>query len=459
MKFEDNQDLFRKINESETGSEDQLTRDQFEKELIKKYLFKVTTDTEEIYYYDSAKGIYLRGGEWLIKQECLKFCPTISIAAVDQIIQHIIWSSYVDRSQFDTNIEWLACKNVMVNLLTGETRPHSPDFMALTQIPHVYSLCPFPMPSKIMRFFSQVMRPEDTEILLDFIAYCLWRAFPFHKWLLLNGSGRNGKGVTMNIITRLLGEKNVSNESLDRILDNKYSTANLFGMMANIDADLSSEALKRTGILKKLTGGDKIQGELKYKNAFGFKNYAKLIFSANTMPKTPDETDAFFARLLIINFPNQFLGDKAIPNLVEQLATPDEMSALLSLVIRRVSRVLKSGISYAASHTIEENYDKYIRSSDPIRHFAETAIRKDDGTRARVSIDKMYESYSNFCNAYKLTRESSQTFSRELKKHGFERKQVRDGGKSAPKIWAWMYVKIIDWEKPEDDEQEVLVFD
>ena len=51
--------------------------------------------------------------------------------------------------------------------------------------------------------------------------------------------------------------------------------------MANIDADLSSEALSRTGLLKKVTYPEEITGEFKFKAAFSFKNYAKLIFSAN----------------------------------------------------------------------------------------------------------------------------------------------------------------------------------
>jgi len=466
MHFENTKDLFNKINQkydhhndNEKGEYGNLTFDQFEKDLIKKFHFKATKDTEDLYYYDSESGVYVKGGDWLIKQECFKFNPEITSKQVDQIKQHIIWGNYVDRSRFDSNTEWLACKNVMVNLLTGEIRKHNPEFMALTQIPHNYPLYPFPMPCKIMNFFNQVMGPEDIETVLDFIAYCLWRDLPFHRWLLLNGSGRNGKGVTTKIITRLLGKKNVSNETLGRIHSNNFSTANLYGKMANIDADLSSKALSDTGMLKKLTGGDDIQGEFKYKPAFSFENYAKLIFAVNTMPETPDETDAFFVRLLIINFPNQFLGVKAIPDLIEKLATPEEMSALLSLVIRRVSCVLKSGISYAASHTIEENYDKYIRSSDPIRYFAETAIRKDDGTKAHVSIDEMYESYSNFCNYYKFAKESSQTFSRELRKHGFEKKQIRIGGRSEPRVWAWRFVKIIDWKNPEDNEQEVLDLD
>ena len=188
--------------------------------------------------------------------------------------------------------------------------------------------------------------------------------------------------------------------------------------MANIDADLSSQALKQTGLLKKITGADEIPGEFKFKPAFFFRNYAKLIFSANTMPISPDETDAFFARLLIINFPNQFLGDKANPNLIEELTTEKEMSALLGLVVRRLPRVLKDGISYTASHTIEDNYLKYIRSSNPIRYFAETALREDIDPKVYVIKTDMYEAYSKFCDKIQTPIESSYAFSRELKKHG-----------------------------------------
>jgi phage/plasmid-associated DNA primase len=122
------------------------------------------------------------------------------------------------------------------------------------------------------------------------------------------------------------------------------------------------------------------------------------------MPITPDETDAFFARLLIINFPHQFLGDKANPNLIAELTIENEMSALLSLVIRRLSRVLKNGISYTASHTIEDNYLRYIRSSDPIRYFAETALRIDNSPNVYVIKTDMYATYGKFCDKNKLGR-------------------------------------------------------
>ena len=174
------------------------------------------------------------------------------------------------------------------------------------------------------------------------------------------------------------------------------------------------------------------------------------------MPITPDETDAFFARLLIVNLPNQFLGDKANPNLIEDLTTEKEMSALLGLVVRRLPRVLKDGISYTASHTIEENYLKYIRSSNPIRYFVETALRKDIDPKVYVIKTEVHEAYSQFCAKYKLRIESSYAFSRELKRQDFHDIQVRIGGKGQPKIWAWRNVRLIDWKKVKDDDQEVL---
>ena len=70
---------------------------------------------------------------------------------------------------------------------------------------------------RIMNFMHQVMAPEDVEAVLDIIAYCLWRDLPFHKYLLFNGSGRNGKGTMLAVIKAFLGGQNVSGESLHKL--------------------------------------------------------------------------------------------------------------------------------------------------------------------------------------------------------------------------------------------------
>ena len=415
-----------------------------EQQLVAKYHFKSMIDNKEIWYYDSTKGIYLKDANWIIERECIRDNPDVRTTNVNDIVNRIIWSNYTNRNEFDRNIEWLAFENCMVNLLTGETKKHSPNNMATIQIPQTYlklhKTPHIPTPQKILGFLHDVMPSwDDVETVLDFMAYCLWRGFPFHKWLIFTGSGRNGKGVTTELITRLLGHDNVSNEELDRILENNFATANLYGRLANIDADLSSETLKKTGKLKKLSGNDWIIAEQKFKTAFQFKNCAKLIFSANKMPITPDETDAYFARIIMISFPNQYIGDKADPYLIDKLATPEEMSLLLSLLIKRLPRVLKSGISTKKTDDIiQYNYMKYKESSDPIGLFIELAIKRNQGYWQTK--DEVYTAYEQFCNEKNLPKESPGTFTRRLHDENFIDKQKRIDGAS-PRVWLDIQLK------------------
>jgi P4 family phage/plasmid primase-like protien len=475
-----------KANNSNNNNDDDVSKNKSKQvilditdELLSRYTFKTLKDTEEIYYYDIGRGIYVTGCESLIKSEAENIAPDISTNQVNEIINHIIRRTLTDRSEFDADIEWLALKNRMINLLTLETRPHSPEYMATIRIPIPYDdknnncndnespisqffeciVDPISHPCpKIMNFMYEVVAaPEDVQTILDFIAYCLWRAFPFHKYILFNGGGRNGKGTMLRLIKRLLGPENISGESLHRILDNRFAVAELYGKLANIDADMSTEALRNTGILKKLTGGDPIPAERKFKPPFKFVNYAKLLFSANEIPQTPDETDAFFARLIIINFPKQFIeGANADPYLFEKISTDKELSGFLYILLKRLPKVLKRGISTASS-SIPENYDKYILSSDPIRAFDEACIRidKDDSTR-KISKEVVYQVYRNFCLNKKVSIESEQSFSRRLKEaRGYQDKQARND--LGIKAYYWVGIKIVDWLSPAEEDQETLI--
>jgi P4 family phage/plasmid primase-like protien len=418
------------------------------------HMFKTMKDTGEIYYYHEKYGIFVNDGVNLIESKSESINRNISTHQVIEIKNHIRRRTLTDRSDFDSKIEWLAFKDCMINLKTLETKPHSPEFMNTVRIPVYYNSKgnlmsdffewvndPIETPScpRIMKFMHEVMAPEDVETVLDFIAYCLWRGLPFHKYLLLNGSGRNGKGTLLHIIRRFLGSQNVSSESLHRLLENRFATAQLYGKLANIDADLSKESLKNTGLLKKLTGGDAISAENKFMRPFTFVNHAKLIFSTNGISQTTDETDAFFSRPIIVNFPHQFLGEKSDPYLLEKLTTEDELSGLLKIVLKRLPRVLEKGI-YTESSSIDQNYEKYILSSNPVRAFVESCVEQDNNSNP--SKEKMYSAYKEFCTTNKLPIESEQSFSRKMTgEHGFQWKQIRYGKENKPYCWIGVRIK------------------
>jgi putative DNA primase/helicase len=279
--------------------------------------------------YDHKNGIYIPNAECVIKARIEKdYKEKVNNKFVNEQLGRIQRRTYVSRNDFNSDIKWIATKNCMVNLKTGESEPFDPKFMNTTQIPIEYNPslildffclvegvvnseyihCP-----TIMKFLREIMSLSDVEIVLDFLAYCLWRNYIFNVWMLFNGAGQNGKSTFLNLIERFLGSENVSGESLERLLTQRFAPANLYQKMVNVDADLSGDILSRhTGKLKKLTGNDEFPAEFKYKAPFKFRNYAKLIFSCNIIPETTDTTDAFFRRLIIINFTQQFLVTKRI---------------------------------------------------------------------------------------------------------------------------------------------------
>src|SRR5215204_229975 len=214
--------------------------------LIDRYNLKTLKDTDDIWYYNEGLGIFVNGAEPIIKtkledvfgdyerdSEGNIISNPITIREVNECIARIKRRTYIDRSDFDPDISWIACEDCMINLLTGEIGAFNPKFMTTVYVPvkcfmyecnplakalKRYSSCP-----KIVKFLHEIMAPDDVEVVLDFIAYCLWREYKFHNWILFNGSGQNGKSTLLRLIERFLGSHNVSSESLQRILERETS--------------------------------------------------------------------------------------------------------------------------------------------------------------------------------------------------------------------------------------------
>jgi P4 family phage/plasmid primase-like protien len=437
-------------------------------DLNNQYHFKTLVDTEEIWFYDKNKGIYLPNGEYIIKSSLQsQFGRDLTIKRTNEDIAQIQRSTYINRDVFNPDILWVATNNCMVNLMSGETRPFSHEFMCTTNIPvfydHGYPAGIFAdffrlvegQKSSVMKFLYEIMNHEDVDLLLDFLAYCLYREYKYNFWMLLVGKGLNGKSILLTLVERFLGRDNVSGETLHRLLKERFSVANLHQKMANIDADVSYDTIfNNTGVLKKLTGNDLHIGEHKYKKPFKFRNYAKLIFSCNKIPETEDDTDAFYRRILQINFTQQFFGEKDDPNLIDKLTTQQELSILLQELLSRLPRILEHGFRKITEESMEQTYNKFTMSSNPVKYFYEKALGREAGSK--VSKLEMYEYYQKFCQLHRLTPESDQSFSRKLTQdHQLKYKPYKVKGEYTR---FWIDVKLIDWQKTEEVIEEIGVF-
>ena len=298
------------------------------------------TDKIDIYYY--IDGYYKSGGALIIKQIVSKVLgPLTSINRKNEVVDYVKHLTMKDRADMEQPPYLLNVKNGILDVRNGTLRPHTPDEMFIQQIPHNYNSkakCP-----NILKFMGEVLYPEYLEIMQEVFGFCLYRKYFLHKCIVFNGGGRNGKGVMVNLLRQMLGYGNYTAIKIHKLMENTFSTSNLYGKLANIGAEMSYEEFKRTGDFKNLTGGEPIEGERKYHGSFEFVNYAKMIFNANDIPYTHDKSTGFYERWLIITFPYSFIGKKADAMLIDKLTgNKDEMEGLLAWAVLGLQKLLKN---------------------------------------------------------------------------------------------------------------------
>jgi putative DNA primase/helicase len=366
------------------------------------------SDTDEIFVYE--KGVYRGNGSKKISKIVQSFLQTeCTIHIVNEVVGHIKRSTYTDRENVAEPITKICLQNGILNLDTLEVEPHSPDVIFFNKLPVNFNKeadCP-----RIKNFLSEVVPGDSIPTLQEMVGYCLYKNYFVHKAFMLVGDGANGKSTFINLIKRFLGFENCASEPLQSLETNRFAQSSLFGKLANVFADLPARALRETSCFKMLTGQDPLAAERKFKDRFSFVNYAKLIFSCNQIPRSPDNSDAFFRRWLIIIFPHQFLGNDADKKLAEKLTTPAELSGFLNFAIEGLRRLLQSG-EFSNSSSIEQVREDYIRKSDSVASFNMDCvlIAPDEFIEKR----KLYTEYTDYCRDRNYPVVPENTFHKEL---------------------------------------------
>lgn len=258
-----------------------------------------------------------------------------------------------------------------------------------------------PSVSAVASFLESALPEEDygetVAFLLAWIGYCLVPEAPYKKALLLVGPTDSGKSTLLTLMENLLGHDNVSHASLQVIAENAFAGADLHGKLANIAADLDAKAPKSAGVFKQLVGGtDTIRVEKKYRDAFSFRPFAKLMFSANEPPGTSDQSDAFYGRWFILPMGRQKRGSDKIAGLDKRMSTPTELSGLLNLAVEELRR-LDRRKQFAVPQAMTQAVDDYRARTDTVVGFVEErCVLHDPKDRTRSST--VFADYTEWCD-------------------------------------------------------------
>lgn len=395
------------LSESETRREGIHT---LAKHCIGKFHLFTIRDNDEIYLYND--GVYLPNGKRILAgyvQKNMGLGDCLTSHVINEFWGHIRRYTYSTNDKLQEPKNLICLQNGVLRIDNLKLEPHNPNQVFLNKLPVIYDEiadCP-----KIQEFLTQIIPEDLIPVLQELIGYCLYKGYPIHKAFMLVGTGANGKSTFINLLKSFLGQEFCASIPLYQLETNRFAGSSLFGKLANLFADLPSRALKETSIFKMLTGEDLIPAEKKFQDQFFFTNYAKLIFSCNQIPASPDDSDAFFRRWIIINFPNQFLNDKADKKLLTKLTIPEELSGLLNFAIEGLKRLVEGG-DFSITKSIEEVREEYIRRSDSVASFLMDMIQAHP--EKYVPKKELYTAYCDYCRDLNAPIKPENTFHKEL---------------------------------------------
>lgn len=371
--------------------------DYFVKAFPLRYLITPMNDLggDIIYRYVDEKGVYDSNGVPWIEVQLNDILGIRSrTARINEVIKLIRIRTYTESEDFIENPYMVIMNNGAFNILTGELEGFSSLHGAKCRIPVTYNpdaACP-----NFNKFLKRLFDNEEQRTFFqEWLGYHLLKDHRFQRTVILQGEGDNGKSTLLNVMTAFIGSENTSTQSLYRLTTNRFSIAELNGKMANIAADIGPEELKYTGIIKMLTGNDYITAERKNHDPFSFKNYAKLTFSCNQLPKTPDTTLAFYKRFIVLVTGKPIPQDKQDPELIYNLTTDEELSGIFNWAYEGLKRALENS-KLTEPTDIQSRKELYQNMSDPETGFLNQYIASNPDEY--IERQNLYLNYRKYCD-------------------------------------------------------------
>lgn len=356
-------------------------------------------------------GVYVPGASE-IEAEMIRIIPTLTKRNRNEVLSYL--ELIVKDESTPADARFIAFKNGVFDLETGEFGDFSPEKIITNMIPWNYN------PSAYYEVTDRTLDkischdPNVRALLEEAIGYCFYRRNELRKSFILIGDRANGKSTYLDMIKTLLGAFNVCALDLKELGD-RFKTALIAGKLANIGDDIGSEFIPDPAIFKKLVSGDPVNAERKGQDPFDFTPYAKLLFSANDIPRIKDKSGAVLSRLVIIPFDATFSKDDPDfdPYIKYKLRRRESMEYLILLGLEGVKRVLENN-AFTTSTRVVKQIEEYEENNNPVLQFLKEKTVEDIENQPTRDV---FQEYNGFCHGNGFTPLANAEFGKQVKKY------------------------------------------
>ena len=314
-----------------------------------------------------------------------------------------------DIRELNVNPFIINVKNGLYNVLDNTLHDHTPDYYSTVQLNVSYD----PMAScpRFIQYLDEVLDKDQIPLIQEMLGYFLVPITRAQKCFVIVGEGGAGKSQLLLVLNEiLLGNANVSNVSW-QALNERFKTAELFGKLANIFADLPTKNIDDNGIFKALVGEDYLTVEKKNKNPFSFQSTARLLFSCNAIPRNyGDKSEGFYRRLVIVRFDHAVPESKKDPELLDKLHL--EADGIFLFALEGLKQLINKHYRFSETKANKEELQQYREESNSVLSFVKECCVVE--ISHEIGSTELFNAYKGYCEESGLKPYSQKMFVRQL---------------------------------------------
>ena len=310
---------------------------------------------------------------------------------------------------------WIAFKNGVLNVETGDFEPMTPELLVANVVPHDYDPSA-PTDGKVSRVLDRMAcgNPEVRLNLMEVLGLAMYRSARYAQCAILTGSGSNGKSCFTQMVQALVGEENYSALDLNA-LGRPFQAGHLAGKLVNAGDDISNEFVDGNTLaqFKSMVSGESVFTDVKNGAGYVFRPYALFMFSCNEFPRIGDTTPGTLRRFHGIPFSATFRKSDPDhnPRIVEEMTDAEACREMVALGLRGLQSVFANN-GFTPTEYSERIVEDIQIDSDTVAAWAAdaAAARWIEG----AAVNEAYARYVEWCSEVCVKAVSRVRFTRRV---------------------------------------------
>ena len=363
----------------------------------------------DIIIEDMKKEAFKEDGDY--QEELLKWCNhTASSKGKTNMItetQHLD-SIPVQQNELDAYTDYINCQNGIVNLRTGELLPHDSNFM-MTRICYTDYDPNSAEPQMWLKFLNDVCNGDQE--LIDYlqkcIGYSLTGSIREQCAFFIYGMGNNGKSTFLDTIADLMGtySANVQPETIMIRKNDSSANSDIARLKSArfVTSVEPNEGMRlNEGLVKQLTGGDKVTCRFLYGDEFEYVPEYKIWIGTNHKPTIRGTDIGIWRRIRLIPFEVNIPKEKVDKGLKYKLRK--ELPQIFNWAVKGCIKWQQEGLE--PPKCVKDATNEYKAEMDILTSFTEQCLIIDYKSPEKISATKLFNLYTVWAqknNEYQMT--------------------------------------------------------